>query len=141
MMKRLVMLVALLGLFMVSALPQEILPPSDIVGVLVGLQVFLGSFPGAVALLFFLVPFVLGGLNIEGKFLKYAATTIVVTLVVITAYFVNFGYLTGTLWWTIPVNVASIMLVQIGFFTIDFVKNIQDKIYEKFNPWKKTEEV
>ena len=131
------MLIGLLLLMVAPVVAQDIQPPSDIVGVLMGLQVFLGSLPGAVALLFFLVPFALGGLNIQGKFLKYAVTVLVVAVVVVAAYFVNFGYLYETNWWTIPVNIASIMLVQIGFFTVEFVKNIQEKIYEKFNPWKK----
>jgi len=134
------MIMGLLALLVSPIFAQDITPPTDIVGVLMGLQIFLGSLPGAVALLFFLVPFALGGLNVQGKVLKYIVTTLVVTVVVVAAYFVNFGYLNGANWWTIPVNVASIMLVQIGFFTVDFVKNIQEKIYEKFNPWK-TEEV
>ena len=122
-------------LFAVPAFSQ-IEPPEDFLAVLMGLQIFLGSLPGAVALLFFLVPFVLGGLNVTGKFLKYMFTVLVVTAVVLACYFVPFGYLNGSFWWTIPINVASIMLVQIGFFTIDFIAQIQDKIYDKFNPWK-----
>jgi len=139
-MKRVMMIMGLLAMLVSPMFAQDITPPTDIVGVLMGLQIFLGSFPGAVALLFFLVPFALGGLNIQGKFLKYAATVVVVTAVVVAAYFVNFGYLNGTNWWTIPVNVASIMLVQVGFFTVEFIKNIQEKIYEKFNPWKSEED-
>ena len=137
-MKRVMMIMGLLAMLVSPMFAQDITPPTDIVGVLMGLQIFLGSLPGAVALLFFLVPFVLGGLNVQPKFLKYVVTTVVVAIVVVTAYFVNFGYLNGAEWWTIPFNIALIMLVQIGFFTIDFVKNIQEKIYEKFNPWKET---
>lgn len=138
-MKKVMMIMGLLVMLVSPMFAQDIQPPSDIIGVLMGLQIFLSSLPGAVALLFFLVPFVLGGLNVQGKFLKYAATTVVVAIVVVTAYFVNFGFLNGANWWAIPFNIGLIMLVQIGFFTVDFVKNIQEKIYEKFNPWK-TEE-
>ena len=139
-MKRLIMITGLLSLLIGPIIAQDITPPTDIIGVLMGLQIFLGSFPGVVALRFFLVPFVLGALNIQGKVLKYVVTVVVVTLVVVTAYFVSFGYLNGATWWTIPVNVTSIMLVQIGFFTMSFVKEIQEKIYEKFNPWMSEED-
>jgi len=132
------MLIGLLALLLAPVMAQDIPPPTDIVGALMGLQVFLGSLPGAVALLFFLVPFVLGGLNITGKVFKYVVTTLVVAAICVIAYFVNFGFLYGTDWWTIPVNTALIMLVQIGFFAIDFIQVIQEKIYEKFNPWKST---
>ena len=128
----------LFGLLVLMIAPafSQIEPPTDIVSVLMGLTIFLGSLPGVVALLFFLVPFVLGGLNVTGKFLKYMFTVIVVTAVVFACYFAPFGYLNGSLWWTIPINVGTIMLVQIGFFTVDFIQEIQDKIYDKFNPWK-----
>lgn len=133
---KMLMLIGLLALLFAPVMAQDIPPPTDIVGVLMGLQIFLGSLPGAVALLFFLVPFVLGGLNISGKFLKYVMTTVVVAVVCVVAYFVDFGFLHGSEWWTIPFNIALIMLVQVGFFAIDFIKNIQDKVYDKFNPWK-----
>lgn len=135
-MKKVMMIMGLLAMLVSPMFAQDIQPPTDIVGALMGLQVFLGSLPGAVALLFFLVPFVLGGLNVQGKVLKYVVTTVVVAAICAIAYFVSFGFLYGAEWWAIPVNVGLIMLVQIGFFAIDFIKNIQEKIYEKFNPWK-----
>jgi len=138
-MKRLMLFFGFLALMIVPVFSQEIPPPTDFVSVLMGLTLYLGSLPGAVALLFFLVPAVLGMMNIQGKFLKYFFTTLIVAGVVVIAWFVPFGYLKDTFWWTIPVNVASIMLVQIGFFAIDFIENIQDKIYDKFNPWKPKE--
>ena len=136
MMKRLMLLIGFLALLIAPAFSQEIDPPTDFVSVLMGLTVFLGSLPGAVALLFFLVPALLGVVNATGKFFKYFFTVLVVTAVVIAAFFAPFGYLYGSYWWTIPINVASIMLVQIGFFAVEFVQNIQDKVYDKFNPWK-----
>lgn len=133
------MLFGFLALLIVPVFSQAIEPPTDFVSVLMGLTVFLGSLPGAVALLFFLVPALLGAGNVSGKFLKYFFTVIIVTGVVIAAFFAPFGYLNGTFWWTIPVNVASIMMVQIGFFAVEFIASIQDKIYDKFNPWKPTD--
>ena len=133
--KRMLLLIGLMVLMIVPVFSQ-INPPTDFLQVLMGLQIFLGSLPGAVALLFFLVPALLGLMSVEGKGLKYFLTVIIVLVVVLAAYFAGFGYLHGTFWWTIPVNVASIMLVQIGFFAVDFIANIQDKIYDKFNPWK-----
>ena len=135
-MKRLMLLIGFLALMIAPVFSQEIEPPTDFVSVLMGLTVFLGSFPGAVALLFFLVPAILGMINVTGKFFKYFFTVLVVTAVVIAAFFAPFGYLHGSYWWTIPVNVASIMLVQIGLFAMEFVASIQDRIYDKFNPWK-----
>lgn len=134
-MKRLMLVIGFLVLLIAPAFSQ-IDPPADFVSVLMGLTVFLGSFPGAVALLFFLVPAILGLVNAEGKFFKYFFTVLIVTAVVIACFFAPFGYLYGSYWWTIPLNVASIMLVQIGFFAVDFIQTIQDKIYDKFNPWK-----
>ena len=136
MMKRLMLLIGFLVLMLAPVFSQPIEPPTDFVGVLMGLTVFLGSLPGAVALLFFLVPALLGVVNATGKFFKYFFTVIIVAVVVVTAFFAPFGYLYGTFWWTIPVNIASIMLVQIGFFAVPFIQQVQDKIYEKFNPWK-----
>lgn len=98
----------------------------------------IGSFPGIIVLMFFFVPFVLGGLNIQGKLLKYLVTTLSVTVLVLLAYFLQFGYLYGSYWWTIPLNVALLMLIQVGGFAWEFIRNIQDRIYEKFNPWKPT---
>ena len=135
-MKRLMMLFGFLVLMLVPVFSQTIEPPADFVSVLMGLTIFLGSFPGIVALLFFLVPALLGAVNAEGVFIKYLFTVVIVTVVVIAAFFAPFGFLYETFWWTIPVNVASVMLIQIGFFAIDFVEDIQDRIYEKFNPWK-----
>ena len=135
-MKKVMLLIGFLALMIAPVFSQAIEPPTDFVGVLMGLTVFLGSFPGAVALLFFLVPAILGMINVAGKFFKYFFTVLVVTAVVIAAFFAPFGYLHGSYWWTIPVNVASIMLVQIGFFAMEFVASIQDRIYDKFNPWK-----
>lgn len=134
-MKRLMLVIGIMALLMVPVFSQ-ITPPTDFVGVLMGISVFLGSLPGAVALLFFLVPALLGMMNAQGKFLKYFSTVVIVTAVVVACYFAPFGYLYESYWWTIPINVGSIMLVQIGLFAIDFVQTIQDKIYEKFNPWK-----
>jgi len=96
----------------------------------------IGSFGGVVALMFFFVPFVLGGLNIQGKFMKYFMTAVSVTVIVIAAYFLSCGYLFGAEWWVIPLNVAFLMLIQIGMFSVAFIEDLQDTIYEKFNPWK-----
>ena len=96
----------------------------------------IGTFGGAVALMFFFVPFVLGGLNVQGKFLKYLLTVLAVTAIVAAAYLLSFGYLYGAEWWVIPLNVGFLMLIQIGMFSFSFIEDLQDTIYEKFNPWK-----
>lgn len=96
----------------------------------------IGSFGGAFALMFFFVPFVLGGLNVTGKFMKYLMTAVSIAVIVLAAYFLSFGYLFGAEWWVIPLNVAFLMLIQVGLFSFDFIEDLQDKIYEKFNPWK-----
>jgi hypothetical protein len=99
----------------------------------------IGSFGGAVALMFFFVPFVLGGLNVTGKFLKYLVTAAAVAVIVLAAYFLEFGYLFEAEWWVIPLNVAFLMLIQVGMFSFEFIESIQDKIYERFNPWNEEE--
>jgi peptidoglycan/LPS O-acetylase OafA/YrhL len=124
------------GLFAQSELPPV---PGSVWEAIGQFSYLVGSFAGAVVLMTFLVPFVLGGLNVQKKVLKYLVTVLCVAAIVVAAYFLSFGYLHGTYWWTIPLNVGFLMLVQVGLFAWDFVKNIQDKIYEKFNPWKPTE--
>jgi hypothetical protein len=97
----------------------------------------IGSFGGAVALMFFFVPFVLGGLNVQTKFLKYLFTVLSVGLIVLLAWVLSFGFLYGAEWWVIPLNIAFLMLIQVGMFSIPFIEDLQEYIYEKFNPWQK----
>jgi peptidoglycan/LPS O-acetylase OafA/YrhL len=96
----------------------------------------IGTLGGSVALMFFFVPFVLGALNVQGKFLKYLVMVLAVTAIVLAGYFFEFGYLFGAEWWVIPLNLASLVLIQIGYFSFPFIEDLQDKIYDKFNPWK-----
>ena len=140
-MKRLVLIFTVLALTIAPILAQEVLPPTPQTPweALGQFAYLIGSFAGVVALMFFFVPFVLGVLNVMGKFLKYFFTVLAVAVLVLAAYFLDFGYLNGTYWWTIPLNVALLMLIQVGIFAWDFAKNIQEKIYEKWNPWKPTE--
>jgi peptidoglycan/LPS O-acetylase OafA/YrhL len=136
-MKRLIAIFGMLVLIMAPMLAQELPPVPQTPWEAIGqFSYLIGSYAGAVVLMFFFVPFVLGALNVTGKFLKYLFTVLCVAAIVLAAYFLSFGYLYGTYWWTIPVNIAFLMLVQIGIFSWDVTKDIQDKIYEKFNPWK-----
>jgi hypothetical protein len=137
-MKRLFVLIPLLlfGLALFAQVDDLPPTPGSIWEAIGQFSYLVGSFPGVVVLMFFFVPFVLGGLNIQGKFFKYLLTVLVVTVLVLGAYFFSFGYLHGAHWWVIPVNVGLLLLIQIGGFAFPFIKDIQDKIYEKWNPWK-----
>jgi peptidoglycan/LPS O-acetylase OafA/YrhL len=136
-MRRLIAVFGMLVFIIAPILAQELPPTPETPWEAIGqFSYLIGSYAGAVTLMFFFVPFVLGGLNITGKFLKYLFTILCVTVIVLAAYFLSFGYLYGAYWWTIPVNIGFLMLVQIGIFSWDVTKDIQDKIYEKFNPWK-----
>jgi hypothetical protein len=97
----------------------------------------IGTLGGSVALMFFFVPFVLGGLNVQTKFLKYLFTVLSVGLIVLLAWVLSFGFLYGAEWWVIPLNIAFLMLIQVGMFSIPFIEDLQEYIYEKFNPWQK----
>ena len=133
------LLIGLLALLIMPLFGQDIPPtPGSPWEALGQFSYLIGSFGGAIALLFFFVPFVLGALNVTGKFLKYLVTVVCVAVVVVAAYFLKFGFLYNSHWWTIPVNVGLISLIQVGMFSWEFIKNIQDKIYEKWNPWKNT---
>jgi hypothetical protein len=139
-MKRL-FLVGLLALLIMPIFAQELPPtPGTPWEALGSFSYLIGSFGGVVALMFFAVPFILGALNVTGKFLKYLVTVIVIAALTVAAYFLGFGYLNGAEWWAIPVNVGLLALIQVGGFAFPFVKSLQDKIYEKWNPWKPTEE-
>ncbi len=139
-MKRLIFLIPMLlislGLFAQEVLPPVPETPWEAIG---QFSYLIGSFPGVVVLMLFFVPFILGILNIQGKFLKYLFTILAVGILVGAAFFFSFGYLYDSQWWTIPLNVAFLMLIQIGIFSWWVARDIMDKIYEKFNPWKPTE--
>ena len=137
--KRILMLIGMMVLLTAPLLAQELpTTPGTPWEALGQFSYLIGSFGGVVALMFFFVPFVLGALNVQGKFLKYLFTVLSVTALVLAAYFLQFGYLYDTKWWTIPLNVALLMLIQVGIFAWDFAKQIQEKIYEKWNPNKST---
>ena len=139
--KRVLLFIGMLVLLTAPLLAQvdELPPTPGSIWEAIGQFTYLiGSFPGMVVLMFFLVPFVLGGLNVTGKFLKYLFTVLVILALTLAAFFLGFGYLHEAEWWTIPVNVGLLALIQIGGFAFPVVKDWQDKIYEKFNPWKTT---
>lgn len=138
MMKKLMLLISLLVLMIVPVFSQGELPPTPgSVWELVGqFSYLIGSFPGTVVLMFFLVPALLGALNVTGKFLKYLVTVVVLAGLSVAAYFLSFGFLHDSEWWTILVNTGLLALIQIGGFAWNVVRTWQDAIYEKFNPWK-----
>lgn len=126
------MLFVFVGLF--SQVPTTPTGPWEAIG---QFSYLIGSFGGTVALMFFFVPFVLGGLNVQGKFMKYFVTLLSLGVIVLFAYFLEFGYLYGAEWWVIPLNIAFLMLIQVGMFSVSFIEDLQDTIYDKFNPLKK----
>jgi len=134
------MIATLLFTFLVVLLTpifaQVVDPPGSIWDAVASFKYLIGSFPGAVALLFFLVPFALGAVNATGKFIKYLLTTLIVAAVAVLAHFLPFGFLYGVKTWGVVFGGGLLMLVQVGIFSVQFAKEIQEKIYDKWNPWK-----
>lgn len=130
------LLFAFLMVLLTPIVAQTIDAPTSVWDAVAQFKFLVGSFPGAVALLFFLVPFLLGVVNAKGKFIKYLLTAAIVTIVSVLAYYLPFGFLVGAEWWAVVLGGGMLMLVQVGIFSMDFAKQIQDKIYDKWNPWK-----
>lgn len=137
-MKRKILLLIGMVLLFTPLFSQPELPPvPGTVWELIGqFSYLIGTFPGTVVLMFFLVPALLGAMTIQGKFLKYLITIIVIGGLTLAAYFLSFGYLHGDEWWVIPINIGLLALIQIGGFAWYVIQNWQDAIYDKFNPKK-----
>jgi hypothetical protein len=99
---------------------------------------FIGSFPGTAFLLFFLIPSILGIANVKGKEYKYLISTGVILLISIFAKLIPIGFLYGLKWWAALVAYAMFVLIHIGLFAWPYTKEIQDKIYDKWNRKAKT---
>lgn len=135
-MKKIALLIIVLLGVSITMLAQVIEPPVDMWQAIANFKYFIGSFPGAYALLFFLVPTVLGILSIESKFLKYLITILIIAGVSIAANILEFGFMYQYEWWAVVLGGLLLFMVQVGIFAIPFAKEIQEQIYDKWNPVK-----
>ena len=131
-MKKLLAFFLLLLVGTISIFAQEVEPPTEVWEIFTNIRAFLGSIYGAFALLVFLAPLVIGALKLEDKVMKYLFTILVAGGIVLACFFVEFGYLYGSHWISIPLNILGLVLVQTGVFAIPFVKDVLEAIEEKF---------
>jgi len=130
-----ILIIVLLGVS-ITMLAQVIEPPTDMWQAIANFKYFIGSFSGAYALLFFLVPTVLGLVNAQSKFLKYLITIVIITGVSLAANVLKFGFMYQYEWWAVLIGGLLLFMVQVGIFAIPFAKEIQEQIYDKWNPVK-----
>jgi len=137
-MKRLIVLMFLMVVGTIGLFAQ-IEPPEDIIEWIGALPVYLGSWPGVAISFPFLVAFVLGITNqVDAKkVVKYLITGAVGIVLLLLAFFLDFGYLHGAYWWWIPVNFVGLMLTEILSYTL--IGSLLDAFAEKVNPWKPSE--
>jgi len=134
-MKRLVVLMFLMVVGTIGLFAQ-IEPPGDIIEWVGALPLYLGSWEGVAISFPFLVAFVLGVTNqVDAKkVVKYLITGVVGIILLLLAFFLDFGYLHGAYWWWVPVNFVGLILSEILAYTL--IGNLLDAFAEKVNPWK-----
>ena len=133
-MKKAVLFIVLI--FAAFGLFAQIEPPEDIIEWIGALPLYLGSWPGVAISFPFLVAFVLGILNMNEakKTIKYLMTGAVGLVLLLLAYFLDFGYLNGAYWWWIPINLVGLIATEIVAYAL--IGAALDAIAEKVNPWK-----
>jgi len=129
--KRMLFVIGLLVLLIAPVLSQ-VDAPTDVLGFLIGLQVFLGSFGGVAVSIPVLSAIVIGLVKAEGKVFKYVLTGLVSLALVLAAYFLPFGYLNEAPVWLVPLNTVGLLLISVIGFSIPFVKSVLEAIQEKF---------
>jgi len=130
--KRMLLLIGFLALMIVPVLSRDVEPPTDILGFLIGLQVFLGSFGGVAVSVPVLAAIIIGLVKAEGKVFKYVLTGLVSLALVLAAYFLPFGYLNEAPIWFVPLHTVGLLLIAVVGFAIPFVKSILEAIQDKF---------
>ena len=97
---------------------------------------WIGSFPGVVVSVTFLVPVLIGVLNQTEakKFVKYLIMGVLVVIHMVAATLLDVGYLHNAKLWYVVLNGAAVVGAQIFGYAI--FKDALDKVAEKFNPWK-----
>jgi hypothetical protein len=139
-MKKLIFLIPMLLIgfiaFAQGTDPVEPIPPDDIIEWASRFPEMIGSFWGVFASVFFLVPFLLGILNLTEakKAVKYLLLGAVTVIMIVLASVLEMGYLNGAYLWFIVLNGAACIGAQV--FGYALFKNALDKAADKFNPWK-----
>jgi len=136
-MKRLIILLTLVTLpLLMFAQGQDPVPPGSTLEWFGRFQEWIGSFPGVVVSVIFLVPVLIGLLNQTEakKIVKYIITGVVTVIHIVLAAVLDVGYLHDAALWYIILNGAFVIGAQI--FGYALFRDALDRVAEKFNPWK-----
>jgi type II secretory pathway component PulF len=136
-MKKLVVISALLltflMIFLVPIFAEAAETPGSALQTIIQFRFAIGSFPGTMILLFFLVPTVIGIANVEKKQSKYLTMLGVTLGITIFARVLPFGFLHGLDIISFLLSYGMVAGFQVGLFSWKYTKEIQEGIQEK---WK-----
>ena len=139
-MKRLLFLIPMLlfGMVLFSQ-GQDPVEPGTTLEWFARFQEWVGSFPGVVVSVIFIVPVLIGLLNQTEakKVVKYVITILVAALHILLASLLEVGYLHNAKLWYILLNGAFVLGAQMFGYAI--FRDALDKVADKFNPWKPSE--